>query len=80
MIIDCHGHYTITPASIVSWRDDQLAAFAAGRPASRPDPVISDDEIRESLEPNQLRLLDERGTDLVLFSPRASTMGHHLGD
>ena len=79
MIIDCHGHYTITPASIGSWRDEQIAAFNAGGAPPR-DPVISDDEIRESLEPNQLRLIDERGTDLVIFSPRASTMGHHVGD
>ena len=41
---------------------------------------ISDDELRESLEPNQLRLQRERGIDLTIFSPRASWMGHHIGN
>ena len=41
---------------------------------------MSDDEIRESLEQNQIRLQKERGTDVTIFSPRASGMGHHVGD
>ena len=41
---------------------------------------ISDDEIRESIEGEQLKLQRERGTDLTIFSPRASGMGHHIGD
>jgi 4-oxalmesaconate hydratase len=75
MIIDCHGHYTTAPATHTAWR----GTFAAGRtpPAY---PAISDDEIRESIEDNQLRLMDERGIDLTLFSPRASAMAHHLDD
>jgi 4-oxalmesaconate hydratase len=42
--------------------------------------VISDDQIRESIELNQLKLLRERGADMTIFSPRASTMAHHVGD
>ena len=41
---------------------------------------VSDDQIRESLETNQLRLQRERGADLTIFSPRASWMGHHVGN
>ena len=41
---------------------------------------ISDDELRESIEKNQLRLMKERGSDLTIFSPRASFMAHHIGD
>ena len=52
---------------------------ATGRPAPAY-PAISDDEIRESIEQNQLRLLRERGADLTIFSPRASAMAHHVGD
>ena len=77
MIIDCHGHYTTAPAALTRFRDEQLAA--APRSAV-PAPVITDDEIRASLEGAQLRLQQERGTDLTVFSPRASAMGHHLGD
>src|SRR5213080_1027084 len=40
----------------------------------------SDDEIRESLEGAQLKLQRERGTDVTIFSPRASAMAHHIGD
>jgi 4-oxalmesaconate hydratase len=79
MIIDCHGHYTTAPQAHTAWREAQQAAFGAGlAPPRYPD--ISDDEIRESIEGSQLRLMDERGIDLTVFSPRASAMGHHIGD
>ena len=79
MIIDCHGHYTTAPELHNQWRIDQLAAFAAGEP-SPAYPEISDDIIRASIEENQLKLITERGSDLTIFSPRASAMGHHEGD
>jgi 4-oxalmesaconate hydratase len=79
MIIDCHGHYTTAPDSHTRWREEQLAAGKNGTQAPLY-PSISDDEIRETLEASQLRLIRERGTDLTLFSPRASAMAHHLGD
>ena len=79
MIIDCHGHYTTAPAAHTAWRTAQQAAWTAGeRPP--PYPSISDDEIRESVDGSQLRLMAERGVDLTVFSPRASAMGHHFGD
>ena len=79
MIIDCHGHYTTAPAPHNDWRDAQKAAFKAGE-APPVYPALSDDEIRETLEKNQLRLLRERGADMTIFSPRASAMAHHVGD
>jgi 4-oxalmesaconate hydratase len=79
MIIDCHGHYTTAPAAHTAWRAAQQAAWTAGEQPPRY-PVISDDEIRESVEGSQLRLMAERGIDLTVFSPRASAMGHHFGD
>src|SRR6516162_796101 len=79
MIIDCHGHYTTSPASHQAWRDAQLEAFAGGR-SPPPYPAISDDEVRASIVNGQLKVQRERGTDLTIFSPRASAMGHHLGD
>jgi 4-oxalmesaconate hydratase len=79
VIIDCHGHYTTAPQAHTSWRQAQQAAFGAGREPP-PYPEISDDEIRESVAGSQLRLMDERGVDLTIFSPRASAMGHHFGD
>jgi len=79
VIIDCHGHFTTVPQSHTRWRERQLEAFARGT-AAPVYPTVSDDELREAIEAHQLRLLRERGTDLVLFSPRASAMGHHLGD
>ena len=61
MIIDCHGHYTVLPKAHDEWREAQKAAFKAGVEApAYPD--ISDDEIRETIESNQLRLLKERGS------------------
>jgi 4-oxalmesaconate hydratase len=79
VIIDCHGHYTTAPAPHNQWREAQLGAFAAGTPAPAY-PRISDDEIRETIEQNQLKLLRERGADMTVFSPRASAMAHHEAD
>ncbi len=81
MIIDCHGHYTTAPKQLDDYRKLQLANCGCGANHSiLPAPVFSDDELRESLEKNQLRIQRERGTDLTIFSPRAVGMGHHLGD
>ena len=79
LIIDCHGHYTTAPPQHDAWREMQKAAFKASE-AAPPYPAISDDEIRETIETNQLRLLKERGADMTIFSPRASTMAPHIGD
>jgi 4-oxalmesaconate hydratase len=79
MIIDCHGHYTTAPPAHDAWRKEQTAAHRAGT-AVPPYPAMSDDEIRETLELNQLRLLKERGADMTIFSPRASAMAPHVGD
>ena len=80
MIIDCHGHYTTAPAAHQKFRDAQLAALKDPAPRPPQPGAIRDDEIRETIEKNQLRLQQQRGSDLTLFSPRASAMGHHLGD
>lgn len=79
MIIDCHGHYTVLPQAHDAWREAQKAAFKAGTPVP-PYPEISDAEIRETIEANQLRLIKERGADMTIFSPRASAMAPHVGD
>jgi len=79
MIIDCHGHYTTAPEPHNRWRKAQVAAFHAGT-TGPAYPVISDDEIVETIQENQLRLLRQRGADVTLFSPRASAMEHHVGD
>lgn len=82
MIIDCHGHYTTAPSELGDYRDQQKAEL-------KNDPMfqttkgilnISDDQIRDSIKNNQLKLQQERGTDLTIFSPRASWMGHHVGN
>ena len=83
MIIDCHGHYTTSPKQLDDYRRLQLAGCGcntAGANQMVPRPIISDDELRESLETAQLRIQRERGTDLTIFSPRAIGMGHHLGN
>ncbi|GHB18314.1 MULTISPECIES: amidohydrolase family protein [Streptomyces] len=81
MIIDVHGHYTTAPAPLGEWRGAQIAALTdRARAPDRAGPAISDDQIRESIETNQLRVMDERGIDVTVFSPRASFMAHHIGD
>jgi 4-oxalmesaconate hydratase len=82
MIIDCHGHYTTAPKQLQDYRDSQMAELKIQPlpPRSKGALSISDDEIRESLEGAQLKFQRERGTDVTIFSPRASAMGHHIGD
>jgi 4-oxalmesaconate hydratase len=80
MVIDCHGHYTTAPPAHKAFREAQLARLLD---PSLPEPgpaEIADDEIRQSIEQNQLRLLRERGGDVMIFSPQASAMGHHVPD
>jgi len=79
MIIDIHGHYTTEPQALQQFRDKQLAGLAdpARRPAST-DLGISDEMLVKSVEP-QLKFQKERGSDLTIFSPRASGMAHHVG-
>ncbi|MGC1562134.1 MAG: amidohydrolase family protein, partial [Bradyrhizobium sp.] len=81
MIIDIHGHYTTAPKALENWRNQQIAGIknASVKPKA-VDLKISDDELRESIIDNQLRLMKERGIDLTIFSPRASFMAHHIGD
>ena len=81
MIIDVHGHYTTAPKALEAWRNRQIAGIAD--PSQKPavsELKISDDELRESIETNQLAKMRERGSDLTVFSPRASFMAHHIGD
>ena len=79
MIIDVHGHYTTAPKQLQRFRDAQLAALDTGG-AAPSLAAISDDELRDSVEDNQLRILRERGGDVMVFSPKASGMEHHVGD
>jgi len=81
MIIDIHGHYTTAPKALETWRSAQVAGIQDPSVMPKASALrISDDEIRESIETNQLAKMRERGSDLTLFSPRASFMAHHIGD
>ncbi|MCW5611332.1 MAG: amidohydrolase [Rubrivivax sp.] len=81
MIIDIHGHYTTAPKALETWRNAQIAGIADPTVMPRAaDLRISDDEIRETIASNQLAKMKERGSDLTIFSPRASFMAHHIGD
>jgi 4-oxalmesaconate hydratase len=81
LIIDCHGHYTTAPKQLEEWRKKQIAGIQDASLMPRVEDLkIPDDDIRESIVNNQLRLMQERGNDMTLFSPRASFMAHHIGD
>ena len=74
MIIDIHGHYTTAPAALEAFRKNQLA----GERSTLAE--LGDDELRQSVEDHQLRILRERGGDVMLLSPKASAMEHHVAD
>jgi len=79
MIIDCHGHYTTAPQALPLFRKAQVAALGKAGPGTITHPTFRDDEVRDTLEPAQLKLQRERGTDVAIFSPGAGKMEHHVG-
>jgi len=80
VIIDIHGHYTTAPGELQAFRDAQLAHLADPERAAATLAAISDDQVRDSVANNQLKVLSERGGDVMLFSPKASGMEHHVPD
>lgn len=81
MIIDCHGHFTTVPKTFRDWRAKQIAS--ANDPLNAPklsEAYLTDDQIREAITSGQLKLQNERGSDLTLFSPIAGLMSHHIGN
>jgi 4-oxalmesaconate hydratase len=74
MIIDCHGHYTTAPKELQAFRDEQIKGNDTPAPLK-----ITDDQIRETIQNGQLKMQQERGSDITIFSPRAAGMGHHIG-
>jgi 4-oxalmesaconate hydratase len=82
VIIDCHGHYTTAPPALGEYRDKQQAELRRNPDhwSEKGTLKISDDDLRKSVEGAQLKLQRDRGTDVTIFSPRASWMGHHVGN
>jgi 4-oxalmesaconate hydratase len=81
MIIDCHGHFTTVPKSFRDWRARQVDA--ANDPANAPSrtaPTCPTTRSAKAIGNGQLKLQQERGSDLTLFSPIAGLMSHHLGN
>jgi 4-oxalmesaconate hydratase len=78
LAIDCHGHFTTEPPEFLAFRKAQIA-FAEGRSDEPPEyGGVDDDMLRDAIASNQLRVQQERGSDLTILSPRASGMGHHV--
>jgi 4-oxalmesaconate hydratase len=82
VIIDCHGHFTTTPPGVAAWREAQTSARTPEMLADieAREFEVTDDELVDAVASAQLAQQAERGTDLTIFSPRASWMGHHVGD
>ena len=81
MIIDCHGHYTTAPPALENYRKKQIADLEnSGYVPEKGWIDITDAQLAESVEGAQLKFQQERGSDLTIFSPRASRMGHHVGN
>lgn len=77
LIVDSHAHYTTAPPQLDAYRARQLGSL--NRPTAGAAPKFSDDELLESLQ-GHLRRMDKLGIDRMIFSPRASGMGHEIGD
>jgi 4-oxalmesaconate hydratase len=79
MVIDCHGHYTSEPSALLEFRKQQIEVL--DEPLRMPSSLqLNHEEVQEKLERAQLKFQRDRGTDFTIFSPRASAMGHHIGN
>ncbi|MDT4933583.1 MAG: 4-oxalmesaconate hydratase [Pseudonocardiales bacterium] len=76
MIIDVHGHFTQVPPELDAYRGRQIMQLS--RPRGRGDAGISDDNLREHLQPHVTQTR-ERGIDRIIWGPRAAFMGHEFG-
>jgi 4-oxalmesaconate hydratase len=75
VIIDIHAHYTSAPPQLDAYRGRQVSNL--NKP-SRGQLKISDEEIDRSLQ-GHFKQMREKGIDKLVFSPRASGMGHEFG-
>jgi 4-oxalmesaconate hydratase len=76
MIIDVHGHFTQVPVELDAYRGRLIMQLS--RPRGKGDPGISDDNLREHLQPHVTQTR-ERGIDKIIWGPRAGLMGHEFG-
>lgn len=77
MTIDVHAHYTTAPPQLDQYRARQLTYM--NRPSPGKAPNISDDEILASLR-GHVERMEALNIDRMILSPRASGMGHEVGD
>lgn len=76
MILESHAHYTTAPFELDAWRGRQLGTL--NRP-SAGTLKLTDSQILDSLQ-GPIERMDALGIDATIFSPRASGMGHEIGD
>lgn len=76
MIIDVHGHFTQVPLELDAYRGRLINQLS--RPRGRGSLNLSDDRLRESLQPHVTET-GQRGIDRIIWGPRAGLMGHEFG-
>jgi len=77
MIIESHAHFTTAPQALDAYRGRQLSQ--RNRPTKGRALKISDQELADSLR-GHLDRMEQQNVDRMIFSPRASGMGHEVGD
>ena len=75
MIIDVHAHYTQAPPQLDAYRGRQLSSL--NRPA-KGKINVTDEQVEKSVQVN-FKQMAAKGIDKLVFSPRASGMGHDFG-
>ncbi len=75
MIIDIHAHYTQAPPQLDAYRGRQVGSLARPEKGSLK---VTDEQIEKSVQVNFQQMAD-KGIDKLVFSPRASGMGHDFG-
>lgn len=76
MVIDVHNHFTTTPAPLRAYRQ---AMLKEDPPQPFDTSVITDDDIRNAVVPQQIKHMADGGINRLVFSPTAGAMGHPDG-
>lgn len=79
MIIDCYGYYIIVLELFQLFCEVQLKVYQDGKVFFEVF-YISDEQIQESIEKNQLCLLIECGFDMIIFLFWVLVMVYYVGD
>jgi 4-oxalmesaconate hydratase len=76
-VIDVHNHFTTAPNALQVYRAGQISSANQPRPFNSKS--VSDESLVAAVTDKQLKHMEMKGIDHLIFSPQAGGMGHQFG-